>query len=102
MSRDPARITRVLAVDLHRDGNQLAAGLQDGTARLWDLHSEQLIHTLEGHANRVWSVAFSPDGNVVASGSSDSTARLWDVKTGASLHELKRHEASSLLGGLQR
>ncbi len=47
-----------------------------------------LLHTLEGHANRVNSVAFSPDGQVLASGSGDGTIRLWHVADGSILISL--------------
>jgi WD40 repeat protein len=50
-----------------------------------------LLHTLEGHSDRVTSVAFSPDDTMLASGSRDATLQLWDVQTGECLQALEGH-----------
>lgn len=43
--------------------------------RVWDLESDRLKSTLEGHASVVWSVAISPDGKTIVSGSDDKTVK---------------------------
>ena len=73
------------------DGNSLATGSLDGTARIWDAKTGKQIHELKGHIEEVESVAWSPDGNYLATGSLDKTARIWDAKTGKQIHELKGH-----------
>jgi len=50
-----------------------------------------LLHTLEGHTDRVDPLAWSPDGKLLGSGSKDQTVRLWDLTTGALLHTLEGH-----------
>src|SRR5262249_44291629 len=57
----------------------LASGGVDRNVKLWDLATEQLLATLQGHTDRVSCVAFSPDGKTLASGSYDRSLRLWDV-----------------------
>ena len=69
------------------------------TVRLWDVRTGDLIHTLEGHTNRVYSVSFSPDRQTFASEIRDrttllSTVRLWDVSTGDLIHTLTGQKAS--------
>ena len=61
------------------DGQYLATGSHDDTARLWDLKGN-LIAEFKGHRRSVMSVAFSPDGKYLATGSNDKTVRLWPIE----------------------
>ena len=81
----------VTSVSFSPDG-VVAAGLSDGTIKLWDIATQQNIGTLPGHTKRVTSVAFSRDGTTLASGSHDETVKLWNVATGANFADL-RHTA---------
>ena len=81
----------VTSVSFSPDG-VVAAGLWDGTIKLWDIATQQNIGTLPGHTKRVTSVAFSRDGTTLASGSHDETVKLWNVATGANFADL-RHTA---------
>ncbi len=74
------------------DGSILAAGLSNGTIKLWDLKTYKLIDILEGHTGPIYSVVFSPDGKILASASKDTTIRLWNVKTRKKIKELIGHE----------
>ena len=89
----------VYSVAFSPDGNSIASGSRDGTVRLWDAGTGDLIHTLTGHTSEVhsisfseaYSVAFSPDGNTLASGSADETVQLWDARTGKLIRTLTGH-----------
>lgn len=48
-------------------------------ARLWNVETGKIIHTLTGHTDAVNSVAFSPDRKTLATSSDDKTVRLWSV-----------------------
>jgi WD40 repeat protein len=63
------------------DGNLLATGNEDNTARLWEIPSGNLKATLKGHVARVPGVAFSPDGKTLATGSFDRNVKLWNIAT---------------------
>jgi serine/threonine protein kinase len=72
------------AVVFSPNGQLLATGSDDGTARLWDTTGRGTIDrplaTLTGHSGRpVGVVVFSPNGQLLATGSGDGTARLWDT-----------------------
>ncbi|MCG9134421.1 T9SS type A sorting domain-containing protein [Candidatus Poribacteria bacterium] len=73
------------------NGQTLASGSFDKTARLWDASTGNTLRTLQGHTDAVLSVAFSPDGQTIASGSWDNTIRLWDASTGNTLRTLQGH-----------
>jgi WD40 repeat protein len=63
------------------DGQWLATGSWDKTARIWQLEPvpEQL---LVGHNDAVNEVIFSPDSQWLATRGEDNTARLWDTTNG--------------------
>lgn len=63
------------------DGQTLATGSRDGTAKLWDTARGKLKSTLN-HESKVIALAFSADSKLLTTGSEDNLARLWDVRTG--------------------
>ncbi|MCL4302732.1 MAG: protein kinase [Anaerolineae bacterium] len=73
------------------DGRLALSGGEDQTARLWDVQTGRLLHTLTGHTAWVNEAAFSPDGHLALTGSDDDTARLWDVSTGQEHQTLTGH-----------
>jgi len=92
----------VQSVAFSPDGALLAAGTQDGAARVWrigdDLEPGQALvqATMISPQGRETSyshdVAFSPDGTALAFGLPDGTVRLWRVADGTLLHTLKAED----------
>ena len=83
---------RSVAFDL--DGKTLASGSSDGSIKLWNSESGELLRTLEGHSNWVWSVAFDSHGGTLASAGGDRVVKLWNAETGELLQTFKGHQHS--------
>jgi WD40 repeat protein len=91
--RDPAN-AEVNSVSFNSDGDQLAAACGDGTVKVWDLKSGQVV-SLHGHERYVFSVAFSPtDSRRLASASRDKTVKVWDLTTRTAVLTLPGHDGN--------
>lgn len=93
-----AHTSEQLSVDVSPDSKLVASASLDGTFKVWDAESGQLLRTFSGHANFVSAVAFSPDGKHLASCSWDKTVKVWDITNltngGPKAAELQAHAAS--------
>ncbi|WP_345654962.1 WD40 domain-containing protein [Streptomyces siamensis] len=69
------------------DGPFPVTGDSDGTARIWDLTSGDIIRVLTGHHGAVRTVACSANAAWLATGCEDETVRIWNLAT---------HEVSTL------
>jgi WD40 repeat protein len=80
-----AGVSGVISVAFRPGRAQLASCGCDDTAKLWDLDTGELLHTMRGHVQKVWSVAFDPDGATLVTTSSDRKVKRWDPDTGTEL-----------------
>lgn len=80
----------VYCVAYSRDGLLLATGSTDGTVRLWDTTSWELISVLK-HGPKVYGVAFSKDGSRLACACSDNSIRFWDTTSHQEVAALRGH-----------
>jgi len=72
------------------NGRQVLTANDDGTARIWDVHSGRQLRTVsEPTGESLNSAWFSPDGKQLVTASDDGTARIWDAATGRLLRTLR-------------
>lgn len=82
-----AHTAAVQALAFSPDEQVLATGSWDGTVKLWNLESGDLLWC-EHHISSVQCLAFTPDGLTLASGGDDATIQFWEVSTGKHLQTL--------------
>ncbi|MBI2926534.1 MAG: serine/threonine protein kinase [Verrucomicrobia bacterium] len=83
----------ISSVAFSPDGQWVATGSWDRTAKIWEATSGQELRTLQGHMAEISSVAFSPEGRWIVTGSADKTARVWELSSGQELLTLQGHMA---------
>ena len=68
------------------DGSLIASASSDGTVKLWDVASGEMVETLVETSGplvvRSIAVAFAPDGTLLTFDPLEGTVRVWDVDTG--------------------
>jgi WD40 repeat protein len=71
-------------------GSQIVTASWDGTAKVWDVETGKLLHSLR-HPPQVNSAHFNATGNQIVTASRNSTVKIWDAFTGKLLKVLRGH-----------
>jgi WD40 repeat protein len=80
----------VLSAALAPGGTLVATAGEDGTARVFDARTGDLLHVLD-HEKPVTGIAFSPDGALVITAGKERVSRIWAAASGELVHELGEH-----------
>lgn len=80
----------VAAAAVDPSGAVIATAGMDGTARLFDARTGELLHVLP-QEKPVTGVAFSPDGSLLITAGRERVSRIWNVESGELVHELDEH-----------
>ncbi len=75
----------VLVAVYSKDGNKLATGSKDETARVWDLSSEKILRQF-AHSEAVLDVALSPDDKLLATQTGKAIS-VWSIVSGEKVHD---------------
>jgi WD40 repeat protein len=76
----------------NRAGTRGLTVSDDGTARIWEVHTGRPVTPPLAHGSQVLHGAFSPDGQTVATAAQDGRVRFWLVSTGRPRAEPGRHD----------
>ncbi len=71
------------------DGSKVISGGSDGTARVWDIRTQQELMRFT-RPGAVYELAVSPDGRFVALNGDGDIATVWDIKSGKKLYDLNK------------
>ncbi|MBD2544930.1 serine/threonine-protein kinase [Planktothricoides raciborskii] len=87
----------VQSVAITPDGTEIASGSFDGTIKIWNLKTGELMQTLTGHSDAgeiVSSIAISPDGKILVSSTNSygGNIKIWDLSSGLLLATLNAQQ----------
>lgn len=87
-------LSGVFCLSLHPTLDLLVTGGRDAVARVWDIRTKHMVHTLAGHDNTVASVLTKATDPQVITGSHDMTIKMWDLIAGKCQTTLTHHQKS--------
>jgi WD40 repeat protein/serine/threonine protein kinase len=73
--------TEVNSVAFSPDGELLASAGGDGTIKVWNSRTGDVVQIFNTHTDSVVSIAFHPDGKYLASAGADRLLKVWDLTT---------------------
>lgn len=90
LSEDKHQVTVLATSPVDRT---LAVGFRNGSLRVFDLKSQEICVTFNGHRSPVSCLNFDPLGARLVSGGMDTDVVVWDVHEEGGLFRLKGHSA---------
>ncbi|EMI16100.1 protein containing Serine/threonine protein kinase [Rhodopirellula maiorica SM1] len=83
----------VLSVDFVPGKEQVAAAIEDGSIRIWDIQNQKVIKNFNAHRGLIWMVHYHPTRPIFATSGDDGFVKLWDANTYQMIREWKAPNA---------
>eukprot|EP00808_Paulinella_micropora_P008835 g29089.t1 len=90
---------QVLSTQFSDDSSQLFVAGIDDAIQCYELRTEKVLYTFEGHSDAVTGIRLSPDGSYLLSTSRDNTMRSWDVRPFVSRQQREKGRAVAIYQG---
>ena len=58
-------------------GTKILTAGADGTARLWDAETGEMLQVLSNHTDEIFSCQFNYEGEIIITGSKDNNCNIW-------------------------
>jgi WD40 repeat protein len=96
----------VNSIDMNQDMSKIVSGSRDGTIKIWDVESGQMLQSINAHPYGVSDVEFNKSGNNIVSCGRDSSINLWDadsyqliknIKTNFRVNSVSFHHSGNYL-----
>jgi len=82
---------------VHPDGFIFATGTENNVIRIWDIRTQKIVATFQGHSDKINDVNFSENGIYLATSSMDKSVRIWDLRGPNNICTLNMDEAPKAL-----
>lgn len=77
----------ITCMNWHPSGPVLLAGSGDGSLWMWNTHTGDCMHVMNGHKDAISQCAFTPDGKYAVSASEEDGLIVWSPKDGKSINK---------------
>jgi WD40 repeat protein len=71
-----------VSISFSPDDVMLVCGYEDGSVKIWNVQTSNLVQLFNGHVKPVRSVMFSPCGTMILSGGDNTMVQIWDISPG--------------------
>ncbi len=83
----------VWSVDFVPEQDRVAAAIEDGSVRIWDIPTRRVIKSFNAHRGIVWMIQHHPTKPIVATSGDDGVVKLWNADTYELIREWKAESA---------
>ncbi len=84
--------TALVSIAFSTNGDLIAAGTNFGKVFIWNVHSGNLINTIEAHEGWVGKLLFTNDGSKLITYSDDAFIKIWNAYSGNLLNTINAFE----------